>query len=81
MSEPSSAWGELRKAPPNDRPIVFNFLPDEEVIYVDDDHMEEWERLLAERCGVVLTPDLRKRGTGSGTIGSCSVGLDYSDMD
>ena len=81
MPEPSADWGEVRKVPAGTRPIVFHFLPDEEVIYVDDEHLKDWENLLAERCGIHLSPDARKKGTGSGTIGSCSVGMDYSDMD
>jgi hypothetical protein len=79
MSEPLAEWGETRKVSAGERPIVFHFLPDAEIVYVDDAHRADWEKLLAEKCGVVLSPDATKGGPISQTIGSCSVGLDYCD--
>ena len=82
MSALASSWGELRRVDPSSRPLVFHFLPDEEVIFVDNEHLAEWEELLAARCGITITPELRRQRTGSGTMGSCgSVGLDYCDDD
>lgn len=82
MASLELSWGQVKRVAPSSRPLVFHFLPDEDVVFVDEHHLADWEELLAARCGIVLTPQLRRQRTGSGTMGSCgSVGLDFCDDD